>query len=240
MKIVVILFLTFLNVNSYAQQSIGYNFSVEKTYRTLKANDRENSQNKIDFKDSIYEPSIFVSFGGNRIYSFSKNIYLDIGLFYLATGYHAIQEKEPEFPIGHPLNILKTKNITKRKFLSVPVKFKYYFSKKKLKAFVSPGISLDFFIFGNSVEIGYLGDGSKKRSPDLSIVYFYPIQGNPDPLLNFSYVVETGVEIPIKGDINLQIGPNFRRSIRSIYKNTWFYDEYIFSFGFNFGIIRTF
>ncbi len=217
-----------------------YSFSIDRNFRTLVANERLNSQDRIDFRDSISKPSIFISFGGNRIYPFSKNIYLDIGLLYLATGYHSIKEEKPEYYIGHPLNIFKTKNITKRKFLSIPIKFKYYFSKKKVKAFVSAGVSLDFFIFENSVEIGYLEDRSKIRDLDLSIVYFYPNQGDPDPPLIFSYVVEAGVEIPIKGDINLQIGPNFRRSIRSIYKDTWFYDEYIYSYGLNFGIIRTF
>lgn len=218
----------------------GYSFSIDRTFRALVANEQLNSQNRIDYKDSISKPSIFISLGGNRIYSFSKNIYLDIGLLYLATGYHTIKEEKPEYPIGHPLNIFKTKNIIKRKFLSIPIKFKYYFSKKKVKVFVSTGISLDFFIFGNSVEKRYFENGSKKRYSDLSIVYFNPIQGDPDPPLNFSYVLEAGVEIPIKGDINLQIGPNFRRSIRSIYKDSWFYDEYIYSYALNFGIIQTF
>ena len=151
----------------------GYSLSIDRNFRNLVANDRDNSQNKIDFNDSISKPSIFISLGGNRIYSFSKNTYLDIGLLYLATGYHAIQEKEPEYtndylnlyPGPLPLNILKTKTIIKRKFLSVPVKFKCYFSKKKLKAFVSTGISLNFFIFGNALEIQYIEDGSKKKTP---------------------------------------------------------------------------
>ena len=241
-NLLVLIFIIFLSVNSCAQQSISYNFSVDRTYSTLKANDREDSQDRINFRDSIYRPSILHTKGVSFQFKLKEKFFLSSDLSISTSGYQSIlRQKEPEFTQGEGVNINESKYIKRRNFLSIPIGLKYYFiEKRKFKAFVNAGISLNFLLYEKYIRYDYLSDNSINKDVELSIAYFSPVGGNPDHI-TYSSLFEIGIYFPVKKDLYMEISPVFRKSIRHIHqKSNWFYDEYIYSYGINFKIYRKF
>lgn len=211
--------MTFICIGTFGQ-SISYNFSVDRTYRTLKANDFDGSQNFINFGDSITYPSIFYTTGFNWQKPISKSTIFSVGVLIAKTGYQTIKlEREPEVEIKYYTFTIK------REYLNLPISVKWQISKNKIQTFLITGISTNIFLNSNHYTTIKYNDDSIESKINKSR------SGN---FFNISLLLGAGIIMPINDIYQIQINPVFRRSITKY--DQFLYDEYIYSYGINFGI----
>tara|TARA_B110000977_G_scaffold171075_1_gene222275 strand:+ start:335 stop:1015 length:681 start_codon:yes stop_codon:yes gene_type:complete len=222
----VLIFIIFLNVNSCAQQSIGVNYSIDRTYRSLIANERgNNSQSIVDYSDSIYFPSIKNTVGISIQKFINENIILDFGILYIKTGYQSIKIKNLRVPDENQIYVDNMTNFINLKYLSLPIKLKWIISKNKIQTFLVSGLSANIFLKSNSSFLHEYNDGTTQTT-------FYTY--NSDKFLSISIVLGLGIDIPINRNYSIEINPIFRRSLTKFHDFS--YNEYLYSYGINLGI----
>ena len=232
MKLVIIFYMTFICISTYAQQSIGINFSVDRTYRTLKANESSVIQTDVDYRDSIFKPSFHFTIGLNLQKEISNKILLNKTIKYFTSGYESILVSLP--PENPGVEMLNTKQIIKREHVSILVSLKYFLTKNKINTFSIFGLSANFPVKTNinSQYFIYKSDRTTSyQTSDNTLLWKFK------PVLIFAEF-GLGFDIPINNEYSFQINPVYRRAINSNTKS--FPKQFLYSSGINFTIYRNF
>lgn len=208
--------------------SIGFTFSPDYCYRTLKADASSVSAKWIvDSRDTFEIPKFGYTTGLYVALRFNKRISLETGLLYSNKGektkrlsnLHAI-EPDSTLPIAISF-------IYGYIYIDIPIKFNYYvLVHKKAKLFVMAGISPNIFLTQKTTSILEYKDGQKNTSnswhqQDYAIIDLTIIAG-----LGFSY--------DLTNKIYFSLEPTYRRSIIPI--NDGGIISYLYSIGLTTGL----
>jgi hypothetical protein len=222
---ILLLFLVFI-AKSQSQDSlghgkldVGYTFSPDYSYRTLKSN-ASNEWIK-DTYDTLEVSKYGYTTGLNIVLHINKKLSLNSGLLFSDKG-----ERTKKYPI-QPIN----NYVNHFYYLDIPLKVnynlghkKYYYSKaKKTKLFLSGGLSANIYLTSRTVT--ETDNGSEKKSiatrPNLS-------------RLNLSAIAGLGITCPLTNRWYFQLEANYRRSIISIANSSL--KKYFYSYGLNLGL----
>src|SRR5260221_9733026 len=127
--------------------SIGIVFSPDYCYRTLKPDNSEISKSIVNYRDSLEIPNYGFTTGLSALFQLNKNFALETGLQYSDKGEKTKSYTEffYSFAGGGP-DSAKASSVYHYDYLDVPLKANYYFFKKRLKMFLSGGLSANFYL----------------------------------------------------------------------------------------------
>lgn len=184
-------------VNSDRTLFLGLAFSPDYSYRTI------SSEMNVDLWNAAEEPKFGFTTGLVALFKFNPRFALETGLQFSDKGYKiqsTIRNSEPWPP--NPLQ--KSTNIFHYQYLDIPVKANYFILTKRLKIFVSAGISANIFLNNKTTLIYDYDDGSMETEsvsePDLKA-------------LNVAAMVGVGMDYAIANRLHLRVEPIFRHSV---------------------------
>ena len=230
-----LIFLTFFPLTIFCQSTdttktkriaIGLTFSPDYCYRKLSPD--ATSQWIADSRDNLEIPKFGFTTGLSLLFQLNKRLTFETGLQYSNKG-----EKTKSYsltwntPSGQPDPALPTKNtfIYHYNYLDIPVKVNYNILTKRLKFFVSGGISTNVFLFQKTTSILEYSDGRTETNNST---------GSGLSRINFAVLAGLGINYDLTSRLTFRIEPTYRRSITSIINAP--IKGYLYSAGINTGI----
>jgi opacity protein-like surface antigen len=218
-----------LSETSPKRQSIGFTFSPDYCYRSLNADDENESI--ASFRDSSETPKFGFTTGFNYAFQLSKRFTLEAGILYAEKGEKLKLEStvlptNPDDPITSVIFLSRTHYL----YLDVPVKLNYFITTKKVKFFVSGAISPNVFL----TEKSFFRAIYKNEKLPISRGF----GDNGFSRINLAFTAGLGVRYDLSEKFYLQFEPLYRRSITSIINAP--IQGYLYSFGLNTGIYYKF
>lgn len=172
MKLSVIPFIFFVllsfSVKSQTQEpkpkkfSFGVNFSPDYSYRSLHSNNPDNDFVMNQLNDWEV-PAFGFTTGLSVRYLANEKFEFESGLQFSDKTYNFDVSKDDwDLPV-HEDPAIPDRSVTRNHFyyLGVPVKLNYYFLQKRIRMYVSAGISADFFLDDKSKSFMKFSDGSE-------------------------------------------------------------------------------
>ncbi|MFH1320201.1 MAG: outer membrane beta-barrel protein [Bacteroidota bacterium] len=220
--------------------AVGLTFSPDYCYRTLIPDNSNLSKGTVDLRDSIEIPKIGFSAGVSVFYEFSKRINIEIGLQFSDKG-KKIEIDYSELTFGDLIDTrygfvysisgqdlpASVTVINKYQHLDFPVKVNYSIISKKMKFFLTTGISTNVFLAYKTTAIKKYSDGKTERNTSSSDYYDFS-------KVNFAFIGGLGMEYTLANKLGFRLEPIYRRSINSIIDAP--IKSYLYSFGINIGI----
>lgn len=215
--------LSFFNCDAQSKKTankilIGYNFSSDYNYRSLKNNDNKpftdvviESRNKTEIAKFGYTTGI------NLLFNCFKNWSLETGLQYSNNGYQT-RKQNLVFEIPNETSPSTAKFIYSYQYIGIPVKARYSFGKKNVRGFAAIGVLTNFLINEQTkIKLGYL-NGKEETKTEQNNSDLQPISILP--------VVSVGIDYKICRKMHLVAEPTFRYSlsklkIAPISENLW-------------------
>lgn len=194
--------------------NVGITFSPDYCFRTLKSN-TSNDWMK-ESVDTLEVAKFGYTSGINVVYLLNNRITLATGVLLANKG-----EKTKKY-FGSHAQIFNYNS--QYYYLDIPVKFNYYILNKKLKLFLTGGLSANVFITHKVTQIaGYTNDDKKTA--------FYNKSGLSK--INPSFLVGFGIDCALTNKWYFKLEPLYRRSITPIANAP--IKKYLYSAGLNFG-----
>ena len=203
--------------------SIGITFSPDYCYRILKSNDSDSKT--IEYRDSIEVPKFGFTTGFAFLYNVNNRFNIEAGLLFSDKGEKSKIDLGPNL-LSDPSQPIKVSATNSYQYLDIPIKANYSIIDKRLRLFISAGISTNVFLIGKETFIAEYEDGStKKRSHDFSVDF---------SKINFAALVGLGLDYDLTNKVRIRIEPIYRRSINSIIDAP--IKGYLYSVGLNAGV----
>lgn len=207
--------------------SIGFTFSPDYCYRTLKVNSSSDLVKwTAESRDTFEIPKFGYTTGLNVALRFNKRISLETGLLYSNKG-----EKTKRLSDLHaigPDSTLPTaiSYIYGYIYIDIPIKFNYYvLVHKKAKLFVMAGISPNIFLTQKTTSILEYKDGQKNTSNSWHHQNYI--------IIDLTIIAGLGFRYDLSNKIYFSLEPTYRRSITPI--NDGFIRSYLYSIGLTTG-----
>lgn len=236
MKVILIFTLSFFAATCFGQDlenqtskfSLGLSFSPDYSYRTLNAEANSDDQSIVDFRNRYESPKMGFTTGVRAVYRLNKSWSIEMGLLYSNKGEKQVNRYYVS--IDPRKGFITDQDVTAKfynhyKYLDIPVKANYYITAKRLKLFVSSGLSANVFLRYNAVSHIERADGSEENDKSTEMKL---------SALNFSAMIGFGAEYQIKDRIHVRLEPEFRHAITSIIDRP--IKQYPYSLGANAGI----
>ena len=201
---------------------IGVTFSPDFCFRKLKAT--TDSKWIADGRDSLEIPKFGYTAGISLEYKVNTKLFLSSGILFSDCG-----EKTKEYSVD---NVTFGQEATKYSFkyhyyyLNIPVKANYFIVNRKIKFYLTAGLSANIFLYQKTTFLTHHQNSDKKASTK---------SNNGFAPLNFSALIGCGINYPISPKTKLLIEPIYRRSINSIIDAP--VKSYLYSIGMNVGIL---
>ncbi len=203
----------------FKKNNIGLTFSTDYCFRTIKTS--AGSEQIFQSIDSIEVPKFGYTVGFNYIRNMSKKISISTGILFSDKGEKTKQIYSSKTTIFNYNN--------KYYYLDIPLKVDYRFFNKKIKFFMSAGISGNIFLIEKTTQTtGFTSDDVQNN--------FYNHDGFSN--MNMSVLASAGVDFPLINNWIFKIESVYRRSITPI-SNTPL-KKYLYSLGINFGLFKSF
>ncbi len=206
---------------------IGITYSPDYCYRSLKP----DAINKwiTDIRDTLEIPKLGYTTGLNATFYINKKITLETGILFSDKG-----EKTKKYVINGSTSSIQTDNnqATKNKFIyhylyfDIPAKVNYYILTKKLKLFLSAGVSTNIFLLQKTTSVLEYNDGHSEKNNSVIHSGFSRI--------NLAVIGGFGINYNLTNRFNFRLEPVYRRSLTSIIKAP--VKDYLYSAGLNVGI----
>ncbi len=209
MKHFLILLLSFLSINTFGQNaknatkiSIGYSFSPEYSFRTLKNSGSNNYTDLvINSRNDIEKAKFGYTTGLNINFHFSEMFRFETGFQYSNKGYKT-KEQDLVYFQNIPSDPNKVTMKYSYQYIGIPLQAKFAFGKSKTRFISSAGIVTNFLInVKNSIKLVY-PDGKTEIKSEFSTSGFNKIDISP--------IVSIGVDYKLKDKIHLSVEPTFR------------------------------
>jgi len=201
--------LTFLVVITFGQKSkqgnkisIGYNFSPDYNFRTLKNGDGNSSTDLvIKVRNDIEKAKFGFTTGFNITFHFSNLLSFETGVQYSNKGYKTKEQDLTYFP-PNPSSPYKATTSYSYQYIGIPLKAKFTFGKNKTRFISSAGFITNFLI-GAKQSINYkYSDGKKEKKNQSSTSGYNKIDISP--------MVSIGIDYKLTDKIHLSAEPTFR------------------------------
>lgn len=205
---------------------IGYNFSSDYNYRTLRNNDGKEINNVIiEGRDRIEITKFGYTTGVNLLFKCSTNWAFETGIQFSNNGY---QTKKQNLSFETPDETLPTKAkiIYSYQYLGIPLKAKFTFGKTKLRFISGIGFITNFLVNEETkIKFEYKnGRKENKTDPNNSDIK----KVNILPLISF------GIDYKLCQKMHLLAEPTFRYSLFKL-KDTPV-SENLWNMGLNIGL----
>ena len=237
MKKLILLFL-FLPLLSLGQNqtiaeetkfAVGFCFSPEYSYRYL-----QTDIDSIKFVKLISDTTETADFGFatgiSVLYKLNSRFVIESGLLYSKKGYKNIATKLNAFDPNDPLIPQKISIYYTYSYFSIPLKLNYILLDKRLKLYVSAGISANFFIKGRTkTESEYSGKTN---------ITYLDADNDKFSKLNVELLAGLGADYDINRHFKLRLEPIFRRSLSPLSDSD--IKTYLYSGGLNLGVYYKF
>lgn len=200
---------------------IGITFSPDIAYRTLKAD--ADSKDIKDFRDTLETPKFGYTVGANIEFKLGKKLNLEAAVLYSDRGERTKPEAVTTGTVSQ--EPAKYSYIFHYHYLDIPVKADYFLVNKKLRFYVTAGVSADFYLGSAETILSNYNHGREKKSssydPNFSKV-------------NFGFLAGCGIRYPVGKRTDLLVEPVYRRSITAV--NSAPIRSYLYSGGLTVGL----
>ncbi|MBS1755487.1 MAG: PorT family protein [Bacteroidetes bacterium] len=209
MKQLLLLLLTFFVATTFGQKSkpgnkisIGYSFSPDYSFRTLKNGDGKSSTDLvIKSRDDIEKAKFGYTTGFNVTFHFSDLLGFETGVQYLNKGYKTKEQDLTYFPPNPSLPNKATTSYSYQ-YIGIPIKAKFSFGKNKVRFISSAGFMTNFLINVKQSTNYKYSDGKKEKKDQSSNSGFNKIDISP--------MASIGVDYKLTDKIHLSADPTFR------------------------------
>jgi hypothetical protein len=192
--------------NSYSRKwSYGIVFSPAIAYRAMSASD-ESAERFLHLDNEYDSPKFGFSSGFSIQYKLNIPVELGTGLFYTDKGFR-YEFDEFVTPGNQPDPLIPESSITTYSFryLTIPAKINWILPVRKMKMFLSAGLSGNFFLDAVYKNKLTYDDRIEKHTFHEDDSYFKKF--HVDILAGFE------TEIPVSEQLHLRIGPYYQRGI---------------------------
>ena len=209
MKQLLLLFLIFSSIITIGQNakqatkiSIGYNFSPDYNFRTLKNNNGNSSTDLvISSRNDIEKAKFGYTTGFDVTFHFSDLLNFQTGIQYSNKGYKT-REQDLSYFQTTPTDPNKIAIKYSYQYIGIPLQAKFYFGKSKARFISGVGVVTNFLVnTKNSIMLKYL-DGRTEKKNESSSTGINKIDISP--------LVSIGVDYKLTNKINILIEPTFR------------------------------
>ncbi len=207
MKYLFMLVLAFLSLTLLGQKklnkiAIGFSFSPDYSFRTLKNSGGDGSTDLvIKIRNDIEKAKFGYSTGLNVTFHFSNLLGFETGILYSNKGYKTKEQQLTYFP-PNPSLPDKSSTIYSYQYIGIPLKAKFYFGKNKTRFTTSAGFITNFLInVKQSINLKY-PNGSTEKKNQSSTSGFNKVDISP--------MVSIGVDYKITDKFYLSAEPTFR------------------------------
>ena len=209
MKQLLMLLFTFLSATTFGQNSkqvnkisIGYSFSPDYSFRTLKNGDGNSSIDLvIKSRDDIEKAKFGYTTGLNVTFHFSDLLGFETGVQYSNKGYKTKEQDLTYFPPNPSLPNKATTNYSYQ-YIGIPLKAKFTFGKSKARFISSAGFMTNFLINVKQTSNYKYSDGKTEKKNQSSTSGFNKIDISP--------MVSIGIDYKLTDKIHLSAEPTFR------------------------------
>jgi len=199
---------------------VGLTFSPDYCYRTLIAN--KSAQWIVDIRDTSETYKFGFTTGLRFVYKLNRRFAIETGLLFSDKG-----EKTKKLKL---VNLSGEMGVAENNYhyyyIDLPLKFNYTFILKRLKFFISGGVSTNIFLTQKTTSTLEYSDGSTET-----------INSSSNSLLSKVNIVALGgfgIDYNFTNRLNCRIEPTYRRSIIPIADTP--IKQYQYSFGANVGL----
>ena len=170
MKQFLILFFTLLSLNIFAQKtkksskiSIGYSFSPDYSFRTLKNGDGNSSTDLvIKNRNDIEKAKFGYTTGVNVTFSFSEFLGFETGVQYSNKGYKTMEQDLTYIPPNPDLPNKATFTYSYQ-YIGIPLKAKFVSGKNKTRFFSTAGFMTNFLLNVKQSVVYKYSDGKTEK-----------------------------------------------------------------------------
>ena len=182
--------------------AIGFSFSPDYSFRTLKNNDGSSSSDMvIGFRNDLEKAKPGITTGFNLNIQVAEKLEIQTGVLYSSKG-HKTPEQSTVFPVPGPGQPTHYKSKSSFRYIDIPFKLNFISGTGKDKFIAGAGFSAGYLLKESEVITFIYADGTEKKydqTPDFDYKKF-----------NLSSVISTGVEVKLKESIYLRAEPTFR------------------------------
>ena len=188
--------------------SFGLFFSPSYAYRSVTVSDN-SLQWMADLNNEADKPKTGYSTGLSILYRLNKPIELETGVLYSNKGFRfefdefVTPESQPDPSI--PENASTTYSY---RYLTIPVKTNWFFLDRKLKLYMTGGLSGNFFLDAVHKSELEFEDRVEKHS--------YHDDASHYKKFHVDVLAGLGAEIPVLKRLNLRVEPHYRRAVTSM------------------------
>ncbi len=213
-----------IHVNKYSRFQIGFSFSPDACYRTLKNTDgSESSDFVIDIRNDMETITFGYTSGVNFQYNLNRFLGLVLGIQYANKGY---QDKKQDVvpPTSQPDPSLpkQFKFIQNFKTLDLPVKLNFTVGKNKFRFTTGIGAAANYLMKESQTSVMYYADRTTRNTGPSGFDY---------KKWNLSPFISVGIDYQIAQNMNLRVEPTVRYGIMQIIDAP--VTGYLFSAGLN-------
>lgn len=212
------------------KKQFGIIYSPEYSFRTLRATTEAKPFS--DLRDNIEIPKFGYSTGINFSYQLSSTCSFEVQALFSDKG-----EKTKKYDLKNPVIVASQDKVpylisfvNHYYYLDVPLKINYYLITKKIKFYLTAGISANAFLYQKTISTIDYKDGSSETSTSVSHPDFQKI--------NFGVLAGFGMNYNLTDKYTLKLEPVYKHSITSIVTGP--VKSYLYSAGINIGFARIF
>lgn len=188
--------------------SIGFSFSPDYNFRTLKNNNGASSSDMvIDIRDDTEKGKFGFTTGLNLNIKVSEKFKIQTGLLYSINGYR-IPKQATYFPIPGPGQPTHFKANTSFNYLAIPLKLNFVSGNGKMRFIAGAGVSANFLLKESETVTAIYADGSEKKQEQSTNLEYKKF--------NLFSLISAGMEFKFKENIFLRTEPTFRYGLIKI------------------------
>lgn len=193
------------NKNPKPKTLIGFSFSPDYSFRSLKNTSGNNALNPlVDSRNKIEIPKFGYTTGLNACFNLSQFISIETGILFSNRGY-STKKQELVYATPEPNPISKAQFNYTYQYISIPVKAKFSFGKQNLRLIAGMGLQANLLLTTKEISKFEYATGVKSRSSSSSTAGFNKVDISP--------LVSLGVDAKLNNKMNLFIEPTFRYGI---------------------------
>ena len=181
---------------------IGFNFSPDYSFRTLKNNDGSSSSDLIINSRNGYEVAKFgYTTGLSFILNFSQLIGLETGVQYSNKGYKTKTQDLVYFPANPELPIKATTNYPYN-YIGIPMKARFSFGKNKLRFITGIGFMTNLLLHAGQTTKYQYSDGRTEKKTQTRTYDFNEV--------DISSMISIGIDYNLNNKMHFTAEPTFR------------------------------
>ena len=208
--LLVIVFINFSFSQEEKKFLVGAYFNPEYSFRTI-SGDETNSMHQLILaaRDTLEEADFGYETGVAFEYQIRWFSSIELGLGFSSKSFQS-KSVHVVSPTGAPYGY-KLGFLYQSFYLTIPLKFRFSFLKKKIRPFASIGISTNIYLGNKNLSRFEYDDGSKEVNRKTQIQKeggFLPV--------NIQGLVSVGCDFDFEPGITLRIEPTYRHSLHSI------------------------